>query len=414
MAKINFYKDFSEDEFINDESFQNWVLKSGDEEADAFWNGFLAEYPEKREAIEKAKKALITIPFNEVLNEGVPSETKIRESFQKVSKILGLKGKDRKKATVISISVKWWAAAASVIVILSLGYFFVKNNNSRQLAKVAPPPQSIHDAVPGGNKAILTLGNGETIILDSAANGTLATQGNSTVTKLADGQLAYQPSTHNSQLTTLQFNTISTPRGGQYNLTLPDGSKVWLNAESSLRFPTSFSENERDVTLTGEGYFEVAHNKEKPFHVSVNHTVIEVLGTQFNINAYPDENMLKTTLFRGSVKVVEGSQDALLKPGQQADVDNETNSITIRKSVNLEQVVAWKNGLFQFDNTDIEHVMLQIGRWYDLDVVFKDGLPDKKFTGKIYRDVNASQAFKILEVLGIHFRIEDKKLIVSP
>lgn len=412
MPQADLYKDFTEDDFINDESFQKWVLKSGDEEADAFWNRFLGKYPDKVEAIEKAKKALLTIPFNEVSDEELPSESKIRESFLKVSQILGLKGEKRNKATVIYISAKWWAAAASVIVILSLGYFFIKNNNSGQLAKVAPPPQSIHDAAPGGNKAILTLGNGETIILDSAANGTLATQGNSKVTKLADGQLAYQ-GLDNSTDKKVVYNTISTPRGGQYNLTLPDGSKVWLNAESSLRFPTTFLGNERKVILTGEGYFEVAHNKDKPFHVSVNQTVIEVLGTQFNVNAYGDGGSMKTTLLEGSVKLSEGNNSVIIEPGQQAVINNVSNSLMVNKTVNLEEVVAWKNGIFQFDETDIKNVMKQIGRWYDLDVVFEGKVPDKKITGKIYRNVNVSKVLKIMESLKIHFRIEGKTLIVT-
>lgn len=408
MAQTEHYINFTVEDFINDEEFQNWVLGSSDKSADEFWNQFLEMNPGKKIIVEKAEEALKSIPFNELSEEDAPSEEKINNSYQRIRKILGLKGRDR-KIPVISLSSGWWAAAASVIIILSLGYFFFQNENTPQIVQVAPT--KVNDIAPGGNKAILTLGSGETIILDSAGIGTLSTQGGSSVLKLADGQIAYEESANSSN--EIVFNTISTPAAGQYNLTLSDGSKVWLNAASSLRYPASFSGKDRIVELTGEGYFEVAPNQNKTFSVSVNNTVVEVLGTHFNINAYKDDNLLKTTLLEGSVKVVNGKQNVMIEPGQQAEINQVSSSIRIKKSVNLEEVVAWKNGLFQFDNTDIRDVMLQIGRWYDVDVVFEKGVPAKRFTGKIYRNLNASEVFKILEVLDIHFKIEGRKVIVT-
>ncbi len=412
MTKNEFYKDFKEEDFINDEFFQNWILGSGDLGSDSFWKGFLLDFPEKTETIEKAKNALQTIPFYEVISEVAPSDGKIKTSFLQVSKVLGLKGK-KTSARVVPVSFRWWAVAASVMLLLSVGLFFFKNNEThQQLAKVEQTPGLINDLTPGGNKAILTLGNGQTIILDSAGNGILSTEDGSAVMKLADGQIAYEGTGKNGT-NEIVYNTISTPPGGQYNLTLSDGSKVWLNAESSLTFPASFTGNDRNVELKGEGYFEIAHNKEKPFHVSVNNTIVEVLGTHFNINAYTDENSLKTTLLEGSVKVVKGSENVIIEPGQQAVVNNTSNSMTINKSVNLEEAVAWKDGLFQFDNTDLQDVMKQLGRWYDVKIEFENDVPAKRFTGKIYRNVNASEVFKILEILDIHFKLEGKTVIVT-
>lgn len=410
MRKKDFYKDFDATDFINDEYFQNWILKSGEEEVEEFWYDFLEMYPEKEGLIMSSKATLEKIPFEEVIAERAPGNEKIKTSFLQVSKILGLKG-EKVNTPVIPIS-RWWAAAASVLIILSAGYFFLTNKNDRQIAKMEQSSKSLGNLIPGGNKAILTLGNGEIIILDSVDNGTLSLQGGSTIMKLGDGQIAYEGSAHSIQ-TEIVYNTISTPAGGQYNLTLSDGSKVWLNAESSLRFPATFSGNERNVELTGEGYFEIAHNKEKPFHVSVNNTRVEVLGTHFNINAYADENALKTTLLEGSVKVIKGSQNVIIEPGQQAAVNNTSNSITIDKSVNLEEVVAWKEGIFQFDNTDLQEVMRQLGRWYNVKVDFEKNVPAKHFTGKIYRNVNASEVFKILEVLDIHFKVKGNTVIVT-
>ena len=407
MPKYNKYHDFTESDFLTDELFQNWVFRT-DEDTNLFWSKFISDNPAKAGEVLHAKQVLESIEFK----EDFPAEEKVREYLNTTLAAIDKEGEKKPKAIVRSFNVKWWAAAASVIVILSVGYFFFKNQPAQQLAKVPQPSPLVNDAAPGGNKAILTLGNGQTIILDSAGNGTISTQGNSTVTKLADGQLTYEGSNHATG-SEIVYNTISTPRGGQYNLTLSDGSRVWLNAESSLRFPASFSGDDRKVELIGEGYFEIAHNAKKPFKVSVNSAEVEVLGTHFNINGYADENSLKMTLLQGSVKVSKEAESIVVRPGQQAIVKKSSGNITINQQVNVEEVIAWKNGLFQFDNTDIKDVMRQIGRWYDLEVVFEGNVPDKKITGKIYRNVNVSRVLKIMEALKIQFKIEGKTIIVT-
>jgi ferric-dicitrate binding protein FerR (iron transport regulator) len=256
------------------------------------------------------------------------------------------------------------------------------------------------------------------VVLDSTNNGAITKQGNVTVIKLDDGQLSYKRSASTTS-STISYNTVSTPRGGQYQLVLTDGTKVWLNAASSLRFPTSFIGNDRRVEITGEAYFEVAHDNKKPFFVAVADMNVEVLGTHFNINAYPDERTIKTTLLEGAVKVESQNQSALLVPGEQArllnaPLEDGNRRLQTINHVDLEQVVAWKNGKFQFNQASVETIMRQVSRWYDVEVVFEGPIPDKRFNGKMYRNVNASQVLSILEEGGIHFRIEGNKVTVTP
>ncbi|MGH2649401.1 MAG: FecR family protein [Ginsengibacter sp.] len=323
---------------------------------------------------------------------------------------------NKNKAGPVILSMTWFkmAAAASVILIVSAVFFFLKPASSKQISKNESGSHLLkNDAAPGGNKAILTLANGSNIILDSVHNGTLSSQGTIKIIKVGDGQLAYSKAGEEIK-DEVVFNTITTPKGGQYQLTLADGSKVWLNAASSLHYPVAFSGNERKVELTGEGYFEVAKNKEKPFIVSVNNTEVEVLGTHFNVNAYTDESSIRTTLLEGSVKVSKGNTHSFIVPGEQASISKESDEMSIIKNVNLEETVAWKNGIFQFSHANIETIMRQVARWYDVDVSFESGIPDKRFDGKFYRNVNASEVFKILEEGGIHINIVGKKVIVSP
>jgi len=270
-----------------------------------------------------------------------------------------------------------------------------------------------NDFLPGKNTAILTLADGSTIVLDSAKNGALTSQGNTKVIKLNNGQLAYSSSGATNEVL---YNTMSTPRGGQYKLVLSDGSKVWLNAASSIHYPTSFPGNERKVEITGEAYFEVAHDAKKPFKVSVNNMEVQVLGTHFNVNAYRDERTINTTLLEGSVKVTKGSSMSILKPGQQAIIQQagDDKKITVENNIDVEAVIAWKNGYFSFTNADMTAVMRQISRWYDVDIVYEGKIPDRKFGGEISRNLNASQALKILQASKVHFRIEGKKIIVLP
>ncbi len=407
MPEYKSYHHFRESEFLTDEFFQSWIFNP-DKETILFWEKYLSDNPGKTDDISRAKLILESFEFK----EDFPGEERVRAYLISTQAMIEKQEEEVPVAKIRSINRAWWAAAASVILLLSLGYLFLKKQEVPQIVNILPPAELRNDAVPGGNKAILTLGNGQTIVLDSAGNGTLSTQGSSTVIKLADGKIAYEGSDHLSG-NEIVFNTISTPRGGQYNLTLSDGSKVWLNAESSLRFPASFSGNERLVELTGEGYFEVAHNKEKPFKVALRNSEIEVLGTHFNINSYVDEKNLKVTLLEGSIKLINETASVLVKPGQQAVINHTSGLIALKSNVNLEEVIAWKNGLFYFDNTDIKDVMRQVGRWYDLEVVFQGIVPNKKITGKIYRNVNVSKVLRIMDALKIEFIIEGRTVTVT-
>ncbi|MBP8114121.1 MAG: FecR family protein [Chitinophagaceae bacterium] len=303
------------------------------------------------------------------------------------------------------------AASVAILLLVSIGAFLIYNNKNKhtEVAKVEKTNSLNSDVVPGGNKAILTLADGSTIILDNAANGNLTEQGNTKVIKLDDGQLAYN--TLNEKPTEIVYNTISTPRGGQYQLTLADGTKVWLNAASTLRFPATFSGNERKVELTGEGYFEVAKNAAMPFKVSVNNMTVEVLGTHFNINSYSDEASIKTTLLEGAVKVTNGDAVQMLSPSNQAQLTAD-GEIRLNRNVDIEDVVAWKNGIFNFSGTAIENIMRQISRWYDLDVSYEGAISKETFSGVVSRNSNLSQVLKIMEQAGVKFKIEGKKIIV--
>lgn len=306
---------------------------------------------------------------------------------------------------------RWLRVAAAILFIIAGGatWYLINRNYSSAEKQTISKNDSNKNLMPGGNRAILTLADGSKIILDSANNGAITKQGNVTVIKLDNGSLAYDKNEGNEKV---MYNTISTPRGGQYKLELADGTKVWLNAESSLEYPTSFVGNERKVTLSGEGYFEVAHDASKPFHVAVGDMTVNVLGTHFNINAYKDDGGIKTTLLEGSVDVKTPKDDLKIKPGQQADADG--NFLSIHNDVNIDAVMAWKNGNFLFDRAGIRTVMKQIQRWYDVDVEYKGNVTEH-FGGTISRSVNASEIFKMLEMTGgVHFLVEGRKVIVMP
>ena len=267
---------------------------------------------------------------------------------------------------------------------------------------------------PGGNKAILTLANGSKIVLTNAKNGILVLQGGVRVIKTPNGQVIYDASDAGN-ITDTVYNTITTPRGGQYMVMLPDSSKVYLDAASSLRFPTVFTGKTRTVFLTGEGYFEVAHNKNKPFHVVAGGQTVEVLGTHFNINAYDDEQYISTTLLEGSVKVSLGKSIAILAPGDQAHTlsGNGLSGIEVYKGINTDAAVAWKNGYFNFENADIQTIMKQYARWYDVKIVFDGKVDERLFSGEIHRNLNAPEALELLDYADVHFKIDGKTIVVS-
>ncbi|WP_316814246.1 FecR family protein [Pedobacter heparinus] len=299
----------------------------------------------------------------------------------------------------------WLPAAAAILIFLSAGFYFL-------VLKQQEIPGSNYvkeDVAPGGSKAVLVLADGSEIILDHAKNGTLLSQGNVSINKTGNGQLRYNmlKSGQGAAGKLPALNTILTPRGGQYHIILPDGTRVWLNASSSIKFPMVFSGRERNVEITGEAYFEVVSNPAMPFIVKAGETNIRVLGTHFNVMAYADEQGVNTTLLEGKVKVSSGNTVNVMKPGQQALVLNGTINIT---TANVEEAVAWKNGYFYFKDSDIKTVMRQISRWYDVDVEYKGSLPETVFSGKMYRNVNMSKVLEVLSYFKIDYNITDSKI----
>lgn len=317
----------------------------------------------------------------------------------------------KKKAIPVRRLMAYAAALAALVAISSIaGYYMLHPGKPQQAVAVVPPPPE-EDAAPGGNKATLTLANGVTITLDSQATGLLARQGNTRIIKLNAGQISYNGKAGTNQATL--YNTLTTPRGGKYQITLSDGSKVWLNAASSITFPTHFASTRRTVSISGEAYFEIAPEKSGPFEVSVGQMKILVLGTHFNVMAYRDETKVKATLLEGSVKIEKGDTALMLKPGEQAQM-NQSGQLKLVKNVNTDKAIAWKNDLFCFDRDDIHAVTNQLSRWYDVDVEIH-GKITKHFSGTLPQHVNVSQIFKVLEETGgIHFRIDHHKIIVSP
>jgi transmembrane sensor len=306
----------------------------------------------------------------------------------------------------ISLNVHWKKilAAASILLLLGIGYY--NYNQKTTLPTVVAVEKN--KITPGTSGAILTLADGSQIVLDSVANGVLANQ-NSTVVSKKDGTLVYSGGNTN----TAAQNSMVTPRGRQYQLVLSDGTKVWLNASSSITFPTTFVQNERRVSITGEAYFEVAKDKNHPFIVTANATEVKVLGTHFNINSYPEEKSTKTTLLEGSVEVRNRNEKSLLHPGQQA-VQTISGALSVKNIENFDEVMAWRKGLFYFSNTSLENVMQQLSRWYDVAIVFEKGVVPRNFDGEISRELNLDEVLKILETNNIHFKIEGKTIRVLP
>ena len=314
-----------------------------------------------------------------------------------------------------------WFIAASVTFLLGVSasmFFYLRNDNSFLSAKNSKQPFK-NTIAPGGNKALLTLANGSKITLDDAATGELAKQAGVRVTKAANGQLVYTVENSSVSPVTsgeIAYNTIETPKGGQYQVDLPDGSKVWLNAGSSLKYPTNFNGNIRSVELAGEAYFEVAKNAKKPFRVVSNSQVVEVLGTHFNISSYMDDASVKTTLLEGSVKVLSArsNQSRLLKPGEQSSINYLNNSFSVQQ-VNTEEVVAWKNGYFLFVDEDLKTIMSKFARWYNVDVEYAANVDNLRFGGMVSRKRDLAQALKIIEQTGnIKTKIEGRRVIIMP
>ncbi|MEQ7800354.1 FecR domain-containing protein [Pedobacter sp. ASV1-7] len=303
------------------------------------------------------------------------------------------------------------AGVAAVLLIITGLYLFIYQVH--EPVKQIVTKTSVH-IPPGSNKAVLTLANGERVLLNDAENGKLAQQSGNSIIKEADGKLVYSADINKAG--SLVYNKIETPKGGQYQLRLPDGTKVWLNAASSLKFPATFNGvGQRKVELNGEAYFEVSKNKDKPFIVSTEKQEIEVLGTHFNVNSYQDESETKTTLLEGSVNVMRrgSTKGTILSPGQQLVVSNAGTLLHI-KIANIDEAMAWKDGKFIFNDQNLQTIMRQISRWYDVDVEYKGNrTANKVFGGTISRFESLEQALEILELTGsVHFVVEGRRVIV--
>jgi transmembrane sensor len=395
--------------------------------------------PEEKEAFAQwynfAQDKNIILPENYVSDE---KELKAR-IFSEIENVISAKD-----SPSIRRNYKWYyaaSAAAIIAIVFSFSLYFtsdtkepkifvaketVKNSSlqtSKQVKSFTSNPKSVllpeNDIEPGDNKAILTLGDGTKIILDDAQNGVLANQGGNSILKAAEGELIYAFSNEiNTKLPDVTsddiiFNTIETPKGGKFQIRLPDGSKVWLNAASSIRFATKFAGSKRQVELHGEAYFEVAHDESKIFEVNTRNQTVQVFGTHFNINAYEDEPSVNTTLLEGSVRIsdIRTNISQMLKPGEQSKLTERIEVINVK---NTAEAVAWKEGYFQFHEADIKTVMRQIERWYDVSIIYEGDMPNYRFGGEIERSLSLIQVLKVLEKTKVHFRLEGREVIVMP
>lgn len=306
-----------------------------------------------------------------------------------------------------------WRAAAAVLLIGGAATFLLLNQRTPPPPDARPAAMAQDVKAPRSSRATITLGDGSQLVLDSLANGTTTTQSNTQLVKLDGGEIAYNGGTHAGANAAPVFNTLNNPRGSQVvSITLSDGTRVWLNAGSSLTYPVAFHGKQRNVELKGEGYFEVAKKSGQRFVVTARGTQTEVLGTHFNINAYTEESATNITLLEGAVQLHLSGNTHPLRPGEQASVTPAGNITTTRPD--LDQVMAWKKGDFYFTGTDIETVMRQAARWYDLEVEYR-GKVTGTLSGDVSRSVNASELFQMLELTGrVSFEIEGRKVIVIP
>ena len=380
-----------------------------------------AASPVERQLVEAYYERMENKGHTDLTNE---QEDSLKlEMMQQIQKEIQLT--DLEPAMTYRSRLPWYMLAAAAIVILlftaGLYSYHLKSNEIIKEEVVVVPIKA------GDNKAVLTLGDGTKINLNDAANGKIAEHAGIIVSKLHDGQLVYTvlPSKGKNEGGTkeqMHFNIIETPKGGQYQIGLPDGTRVWLNASSSLKYPTEFEGNERRVELKGEGYFEVAksykHGQPQRFIVTTASQEVEVLGTHFNINAYPEEGRVRTTLLEGCVKVINlshskgGADFRLLKPNQQSVLEGQKFDVD---NVNVEEVIAWKTGFFVYNNEDLKMIMRKLSRWYDIDVNYEGNFDDLTFSGSVSRSKNLDEALKILALTGdVKFKVEGRRVTAMP
>lgn len=309
------------------------------------------------------------------------------------------------KQIATRFNVQFWISIAAILIAVccSLLFFFPqKNKNSKNTIALN------NKILPGSDKATLKLADGTVIILNDSLEGFQANQRNVKL-HIRDGEIFYQAIDNTEEII---FNTVSTPRGGQFKLVLSDGTRVWLNAASSIKYPTVFVGADRVVELTGEAYFEVSHNPSKPFKVVLPAIgQVDAIGTAFNINAYPEEKVVKTSLIQGKVKVAMGGKTNYLHPGQQSLLNKEGHHVIVNE-VDMDEIVAWKNGLFIFNQSNVEDIMRQLARWYAIEVIYSGKISQETFSGIVNRNSNLSEVLKIMEAGGVRFKIENKTIYV--
>lgn len=379
---------------------------------------------------------LITKRLNGTLNQGETSEldfwakeshdnrewlermsneeilTKEIQQWENIDPVKGYSGwrhymQARRKARIRQIA--GWSLAASILIAVTV-IGLIRRGDRGHIP--TPPAATVAITVlPGKNTATLTLGNGQKVLLDSVGSGELGKQGNTRLVKLDNGSLSY--SVGNGKEGMVAYNTLTTPRSGQYQVMLADGSHIWLNNMSSLRYPTSFRGKDRTVELTGEAYFEIAKDQTKPFNVIVGGEEVEVLGTSFNIMAYSDEGTTETTLLTGAVKVRTDNYTVRLRPDEQAQW-SKAGEPRVVKNVPSQDIISWKNGFFYFGHASLQEVMRQLARWYDIDVRYEGAIPDVEFGGKIDRSLPLNELLKFLDKNQVHFRLEGRSIVVLP
>lgn len=379
---------------------------------------------EKRQLLrltEDANDASLMALLQEMLAEAPEArlpvdEERLRLSLMKVLEVdkpVAPQGMPVKYRRMRTFSTTWLRYAAAVILIAGAGTYLWLKDADRGTPAVTNAAIPGDDIIPGGQKAVLTLADGTVIQLDSAANGQLAVQSGSRIMN-SNGLISYTPSGGEAHV--MAYNTLRTPRGGTYQLSLPDGTRVWLNAASSISYPVVFSGKARIVEITGEAYFDVAQDAQAPFKVKVDeNNLIEVLGTQFNVKAYKEDDLVSTTLLEGAVRVAGNGKQLILKPGQQAQASVEQLAVKTLGQAGISQVIAWKEGRFNFQDVHLQEIMRQLARWYDIEVVYEKGIPDLEFIGEIERSLPLGEVLKGLKMSGVNFRLEKgKRLVVSP
>ena len=369
-------------------------------------------------SITEQEKAEFTHWYNQFNDESatVPVSPAVLQRDMLKDILARVHSEKQQQPPMVTRPVKQWmryaAVAAGLFLVSSTGFFLLHKKGAGFRTTLANKSHSIQDIPPGRKRAVLMLADGSGIVLDSAHNGAIAMQGNSKVIKSGNGSLAYRP-VENLSAGKVILNTLTTPRGGQYELKLSDGTMVWLNSASSITYPASFANNKREISVTGEVFLEVAKDPARPFIVSTRNAVnIEVLGTSFNINAYADEPSIDATLLEGRIQATQFSSRVTIRPGQQVSASAHAG-LTVAENVDLQQVVAWKNGLFQFHNAGLPAVLRQISRWYDVDIRYEGDMPVREFEGKIQRNLTLLQVLKILEKNQVHLSLEGRTIIVK-